>query len=39
MAEIKNYTVNFSCGCPAGLTGMSQSAFAEVYGKRTMWNT
>ncbi len=30
MPEIKNYTMNFSCGLPAGL-GFYKLSFAEIY--------
>ncbi len=36
MAEIKNYTMNFSCGRPAGLTCMGKLAFTEIQGEHTL---
>lgn len=36
MAEIKNYTLNFSAGRPAGLTCVRTLAFTEIQGGRTL---
>jgi len=36
MAEIKNYTMNFSCGRPAGLTCLRKLASTEMHGERTL---
>lgn len=36
MAEIKNYTMNFSCGRPAGLTCLRKLAFTEMHGERSL---
>ena len=36
MSEIKNYTMNFSYGRPAGLTCLRTLAFTEIPGKRTL---
>jgi hypothetical protein len=36
MAEIKNYTMNFSCGRPAGLTCSRKLASTEMHGERAM---
>lgn len=36
MAEIKNCTMNFSCGRLAGLTCTGESAFAEIHGERML---
>jgi len=34
MAEIKNYTMNFSCGRPAGLTCSRKLASTEMHCER-----
>ena len=36
MAEIKNYTMNFSYGRPADLTCLRKLAFTEMHGERTL---
>ena len=36
MAEIKNYTMNFSCGRPAGLTCLRKLASTEMHGERAL---
>ena len=36
MAEIKNYTLNFSSGRPAGLTCMRKLACTEIQGERVL---
>ncbi len=36
MAEIKNYTMNFSYGRPADLTCLCKLAFTEMHGERTL---
>jgi len=36
MAEIKNYTMNFSCGRPAGLTCSRKLACTEMHGERAL---
>ena len=43
MAEIKNYTMNFSCGRPAGLTCLRKfphsgtRASTEMHGERALY--
>jgi len=37
MAEIKNYTMNFSYGRPAGLTCLRKSASAEMHCERALY--
>jgi hypothetical protein len=36
MAEIKNYTMNFSCGRPAGLTCSRKLASTEMHCERAL---
>ena len=36
MAEIKNYTMNFRCGRPVGLTCICKLAFTEIHGERML---
>jgi len=36
MAEIKNYTMNFSFGRPAGLTCMRKLACTEMHGESSL---
>jgi hypothetical protein len=36
MAEIKNYTMNFSYGRPVGLTCSRKLAFTEMHGERAL---
>jgi hypothetical protein len=36
MAEIENYTMNFSCGRPSGLTCLLKLAFTEIHCECTL---
>lgn len=36
MAEIKNYTMNFSCVRPAGLTCLRKLVCTEMHGERAL---
>lgn len=36
MAEIKNYTMNFGCDRPVGLTCMRKLVFTEIHGERML---